>query len=565
MFVKQISSLLVLIIILVFVPSICAAQEPAGQSPSLTVQVPRLIAVSGTLKDQMGRPLSGVTGLKLAMYKDQEGGAPIWIEIQNASLDEQGRYSVMLGAAVGLPLDLFASSDARWLGVQAVLPGEQEQARLLFVSVPYALKSVDADTLGGKPASAYKLLSDTANGTTQETTVSSAKTGEAPVVSQVNSGTAGYLGMFVNTVDLGNSNLFQSGTNVGIGTTAPSEALSLSTGSANPKIQLGSSPGTVIGLGGNYLGTGSGTDGNMILRNDAGNILFGFLGSEKVRMQSDGKVGIGTTAPSELLSLTTGAANNPKIQFGTSPGTAIGLGGNYLGSGSATDGNMILRNDSGNILFGFGGIERVRMQSDGNVGIGTTNATAKLDVSGTVKATALVGNGAGLTGLPAATDVSCSSTCIATSEIADSAVTTLKIADGTIVDADISVGAAISASKLSDPARTRGITYLGGCDTCSTLTPADDQQTIYFNVVGSMTVQSVTCFANAGVVTINILRDNGGGPASSVLSGPLTCNGTATTSFLIPTLALNDKLDFDLATTDNTAKRVTVAIKTIVN
>jgi len=44
-------------------------------------------------------------------------------------------------------------------------PGEAEQPRVLMASVPYALKSVDAETLGGKPASAYLLASPAAAST----------------------------------------------------------------------------------------------------------------------------------------------------------------------------------------------------------------------------------------------------------------------------------------------------------------------------------------------------------------------------------------------------------------
>ncbi|MGO9270576.1 MAG: hypothetical protein ACLQOO_10040 [Terriglobia bacterium] len=57
----------------------------------------------------------------------------------------------------GLPLDLFTSGKALWLGVQPQLPGAVEQPRVLLVAVPYALKASDSDTLGGKPASAYAL------------------------------------------------------------------------------------------------------------------------------------------------------------------------------------------------------------------------------------------------------------------------------------------------------------------------------------------------------------------------------------------------------------------------
>src|SRR2546425_6165711 len=39
----------------------------------------------------------------------------------------------------------------------------------------------------------------------------------------------------------------------------------------------------------------------------------------------------------------------------------------------------------------------------------------------------------------------------------------------------------------------RAITYLAGCDSCGLLTTADSENTIFLNVIGSMTVNSVTC------------------------------------------------------------------------
>lgn len=61
----------------------------------------------------------------------------------------------MLGSTIStrLPAHIFVAGEARWL---AVWPeGQQEQARVLLLSVPYAWKAEDAQTLGGLPASAF--------------------------------------------------------------------------------------------------------------------------------------------------------------------------------------------------------------------------------------------------------------------------------------------------------------------------------------------------------------------------------------------------------------------------
>lgn len=71
-------------------------------------------------------------------------GYRFWLETQNVNGDNKGNYTVLLGSTKpqGLPADLFTSNEARWLGVQA--EGQTEQARILFVSVPYALKAARA-------------------------------------------------------------------------------------------------------------------------------------------------------------------------------------------------------------------------------------------------------------------------------------------------------------------------------------------------------------------------------------------------------------------------------------
>jgi len=148
-----------MLVLLCLLCSLLAAQQTA------TTSVPNLIRYSGTLKNVQGtasvRPAT--VGVTFAIYKEQEGGAPIWQETQNVTLEANGQYSVLLGssASAGMPDDLFSQKEDRWLGVQ--VQDQEEQARVMLVSVPYAFKAHEADTLGGLPASAFMQVEHTAD------------------------------------------------------------------------------------------------------------------------------------------------------------------------------------------------------------------------------------------------------------------------------------------------------------------------------------------------------------------------------------------------------------------
>lgn len=144
-------------------------QSSLGQSSGeSSVSVPRLIKYAGTIENAQG-----TVAVTFSLYADQVGGESLWQEIQNVELDRNGHYSVYLGASYsdGMPVNMFSSGAARWLGI--TVQGQQEQPRILLVSVPYAVKAGDADTLGGKPLSAF-VLADSANNPTQTGTSSDA-------------------------------------------------------------------------------------------------------------------------------------------------------------------------------------------------------------------------------------------------------------------------------------------------------------------------------------------------------------------------------------------------------
>ena len=110
------------------------SQPSSTAEASSTASIPHLVRFSGNVKDDAGHARSGVVGITFALYKDEQGGAPLWLETQNVQADSKGNYTVLLGSTNtdGLPTDIFASNEARWLGVH--VEGQEEQPRKLLVS-----------------------------------------------------------------------------------------------------------------------------------------------------------------------------------------------------------------------------------------------------------------------------------------------------------------------------------------------------------------------------------------------------------------------------------------------
>jgi hypothetical protein len=192
-----------------------------GQSPpAASTAVQRLVKFSGAVKDAQGNPLGGAVGITFALYKDEQGGNPLWLETQNAQVDAQGHYTVNLGAteSYGLPQELFVSGEARWLGVQ--VQGQAEQPRVLLMSVPYALKALDAETIGGRPPSAFLLAPAGSSG--------SSSNNAHPDGTITGGGTANFVPLFTGATTIGNSKIFQTvAGKIGIGTTTPAALLDI--------------------------------------------------------------------------------------------------------------------------------------------------------------------------------------------------------------------------------------------------------------------------------------------------------------------------------------------------
>jgi hypothetical protein len=205
------------------------AQEASQTSPSASPVVPRLVNFSGRATDTQGKAISGIAGATFAIYKDQYEGSPLWLETQNVQADNKGNYTVQLGATKpeGLPLDLFSSGEARWLGV--TVNGGQEQPRILLLSVPYALKAADAETIGGLPPSAFVLANKgqvSGTATTKSAPAGTQKNTAPPANPAVTGvGVTDFIPMWDSTSDIIDSIMFQKSSQIGVNTTSPAATL----------------------------------------------------------------------------------------------------------------------------------------------------------------------------------------------------------------------------------------------------------------------------------------------------------------------------------------------------
>jgi len=210
-------------------PSIAQTASGKADTPiaaSAPTAVPALVPYSGAAIGSDGKSVGAERAITFLIYKEETGGEPLWTETQTVTIDLLGHYKVQLGATSpnGLPADLFATGEARWLEVQ--ITGQAPQPRGLLSSVPYALKASDAATLGGLPASAYALAGTRSAGIA--TSVGSQNTGpDTNSTVSTTGGTTGFVSMFTGATTIADSILFQNANGIGINTTDPNAALDI--------------------------------------------------------------------------------------------------------------------------------------------------------------------------------------------------------------------------------------------------------------------------------------------------------------------------------------------------
>lgn len=302
-----------------------------GTSLSLA-EIPKMINYQGMLTDNAtGDPLNGTPDITFRIFDASSGGNKKWEETYSGVTVTKGLFNVILGSVN--PIDTLSFTQDYWLEVQ--VDNDTMPERLQFTSVGYAYRAQVAD-------------------------------------SAVVAGSSGGVGGWVDDGKV--VRLEDDTDSVGIGTDNPSAKLHLVGGALH--INTAQVGGYYSHIDGNEIsgGVAGGPPGSHHLH-----IKPGDDSSYLLLAEDGGNVGIGTDDPATKLHLVGGA-----LQINTAQ-----LGGYY----SRIDGNEI----SGGVAGGGPGFHHLHIkpgdntsylllaEDGGNVGIGTTDPSEKLDVNGTAR------------------------------------------------------------------------------------------------------------------------------------------------------------------------------------
>ena len=354
--------------------------------------IPPTLNYQGHLTNKSGEPVDGLVSMTFAIYNVDAGGIPLWTDIRTVAVNH-GVFSIELGVAPSpFPSDMFETP--LWMSLSVGADGEMTPRRPI-TSSGFAFKASNADMLEGISASALDQsahISDMNNPHNVTAVLLDAVSGVELTAHATDAGahhakTTSFADLTDTATDAqlpDNITINQAGnadTVDGLhasGAPAVGQLLALDGGGKFPNSTLN-------------MGPGSGLDADTVDGFHAGSFsisthkhysldAFDGVPLEAVFVDAVGRVGIGTTTPSEELHV---AGTNPRLLIEDTGSSNPEIN---LRSDGTSNWAIYKKRSTGDLNFFQGTSDKVMIQDGtGNVGIGTTLPDHKLHVIGLAK------------------------------------------------------------------------------------------------------------------------------------------------------------------------------------
>jgi hypothetical protein len=407
--------------------------------------VPKLMSYQGRVTDSAGVAIGNTAAVNrtvtFSLYASPSGTEPSYRETQTVTISG-GEFSVLIGNGTGVTnypgptspaksittLDGVinsAATSALYLGItvddgNSATQDTEISPRQQLVTGAYSMRSLMAESVASGAVTST-MLGDSSVGTNQIAagSINSVKLGALAVESGNILGGA-VTAAKIDTTTVGvwtpsGNNIYRS-SNVGIGVTNPASVLEVAartgttttpatnglrvvnaTNTAGNNAVLaagvaGSSAGSpfvsldISGINGWSIGVDNADADKLVFKNS-----WDFTANPKMAIDVAGNVGIGTTSPTEKLTVSGGSlrvtsTSNPYVVVSNSTNQAV-LGfatsaGAWSSSSSTND--VVLRSDSSKVIIQSGGAAAgLVIDTANNVGIGTSAPVGKFSISET--------------------------------------------------------------------------------------------------------------------------------------------------------------------------------------